>query len=145
MEQRFNFTYAVKRLELALRPRFNAACASAGMTPAQYTAMTVLRSLPGLPSSELARRSFVRAQTMAMTLDPLLEAGYIRREQDPNHARRMLLHLTDAGADVLRRAEPEFNAFEDLIVSELTPEEQETFARLLRRVRKTIDAHGHRP
>lgn len=133
-----NFTYVIKQVELALRPLIDAACAAAGMTTAQYTALTVLEQRPGITSSELARRSFVRAQTMAQTMDPLLEAGLVHRERDPGHARRLLLSLTDAGSQAIARARPQVAALERLIMTDFSADEAATFADCLRRVRRSL-------
>ncbi|WP_156760061.1 MarR family winged helix-turn-helix transcriptional regulator [Microbacterium karelineae] len=133
-----NFTYVIKQIELALRPMIESACASAGMTTAQFTALTVLERRPGITSSELARRSFVRAQTMAQTMDPLLEAGLVRRERDPAHARRLLLSLTDEGRAAIARAQPPVDALEELIRSSFSEKESAEFADYLRRVRHAL-------
>lgn len=135
-----NFTYVIKQLELALRPLIEEACAAAGMTTAQYTALTVLERRPGITSSELARRSFVRAQTMAQTMDPMLDAGLVRRERDPLHARRLLLYLTDEGAAAIARAAPHVGALERRIATGFTEEEGAAFAEYLRRARHSLQA-----
>lgn len=137
MEQS-NFTYVIKQLELALRPHFDELCASVGMTPAQFTALTVLQRRPGITSSELARRSFVRAQTMAATLEPMLEAGLLQREKDPAHARRMLLSLTEKGAEVAAALAPGMSEIDEIVVRDFTNEERELFAQLLRRARRAM-------
>ena len=142
--QRTNVVYVIKQLELALRPRFLAACAEAGMTAAQYTALTVLERRPGITSSELARRSFVRAQTMAATIDPLLEAGLVRREHDPQHGRRMLLSLTDAGAQAIAALDPQVARVEELLLADFDEQERATFIDLLRRARLALDERDHR-
>lgn len=140
-----NFTYVIKQLELALRPHFNQICTDAGLSAAQYTALTVLRRRPDLTSSELARRSFVRAQTMAATIDPLLTAGLVSRSQDPQHRRRMLLRLTPAGEERLAEIAPRMRALEELVVADLTADEQAEFARSLRSARHSLDTAGPRP
>jgi len=136
--ERSSFTYVIKQLELALRPHFDGLCAAVGMTPAQLTALTVLQRRPGITSSDLARRSFVRAQTMAATVEPMLEAGLLRREKDPTHARRMLLYLTDKGAEVAATLAPGVDQIEEIIVRGFTDEERDEFARLLRRARNSM-------
>ncbi len=140
-----NFTYVIKQVELALRPHFNAVCANAGLTPAQYTALTVLARRPGLTSSELARRSFVRAQTMAATIEPLLGDRLVRREQDPTHQRRMLLDLTPKGEALLEEMSPAIRAVEDLIVAEIDENARADFAHYLRSARRSLDTAGPRP
>lgn len=144
MESSRGLVYIIKQLDLALRPRLFEACAAAGMTAAQYTAMTVLARRPGITSSELARRSFVRAQTMAATMDPLLEAGFVRRESDPLHRRRILLFLTESGAEAVADLTPQVEALEDLLVSDLSENEREQFGDYLRRARNALDRAGHR-
>ena len=137
-----SYVYVIKQLDLALRPRFAEACATEGLTLAQYTALTVLKRLPGITSSELARRSFVRAQTMATTLDPLLESGFVRRESDPGHGRRMLLFLTERGDEVVARLSPEIETLEELLVSDLDEDERSRFADYLRRCRHAMHEAG---
>ncbi|NLE22939.1 MAG: MarR family transcriptional regulator [Actinobacteria bacterium] len=143
MEQT-NFTYVIKQVELALRPYILGACAAAGMTTAQFTALTVLERRPGITSSELARRSFVRAQTMAQTMDPLLESGLVRRERDPQHARRMRLYLTDKGAAAIADARPQVDQLEQLLTTGFTEDEAAAFGNYLRRVRHSL-VHGTPP
>lgn len=143
--ERGHSVYVVKQLELALRPRFLAACAQVGMTAAQYTALTVLRRRPGTTSSELARRSFVRAQTMAATMDPLLDAGLVRRERDPMHGRRILLSLTSAGLETLARLDPQVAQVEALMLADFDDDERATFERLLHRARRSLENRGQEP
>ncbi len=143
--QTSNFAYVIKQVEMALRPHFLAVCKQANLTPAQYTALSVLERLPGLTSSELARRSLVRAQTMAATIEPLLAEGLVRREQDPEHGRRMLLHLTPLGVERLAEIAPNLQSVEELIVADLDDESRRDFARFLRSARHSLDAAGPRP
>ncbi|MGO1410810.1 MULTISPECIES: MarR family winged helix-turn-helix transcriptional regulator [unclassified Microbacterium] len=133
------FAYVIKQLELALRRRLMDACRESGLTSAQYTALSVLVRRPGLTSSELARRSLVRAQTMAMTIDPMLETGFVRREPDPAHARRRLLFLTELGARKLEEVDPHIAALEEHMVADLDAAERDMLAELLRRCRRTFE------
>ncbi|KAA9157993.1 MarR family transcriptional regulator [Microbacterium lushaniae] len=142
MTEAGGFVYVIKQLELALRPRLEAACAEAGMTAAQFTALTVLRRRPGTTSSDLARRSFVRAQTMAGTLEPLIEQGLVRREPDPQHRRRIRLFLTDAGVQAIDRLEPRVVELEQTLLTDLDEHERALFAEYLRRARHAMrDEH----
>jgi DNA-binding MarR family transcriptional regulator len=82
---------------------------------------------------------------MAATIEPLLAEGLVRREQDPAHGRRMLLHLTPLGVERLAEIAPRIRAVEDLIVAELDAESRENFARYLRSARHSLDSAGPRP
>lgn len=144
MERHSNLIYVIKQLDLALRPRFTDLCATVGLTAAQYTALSVLYRRSGISSSELARRSLVRAQTMAGTIDPLIDAGYVRRDADPDHGRRLLLSITPRGAEVVEALTPSIHALEDLLAADLTDQERAQFADYLRRARTSLDRAGHR-
>jgi DNA-binding MarR family transcriptional regulator len=137
--------YVIKQLELALRPRLIDACSRAGLTSPQYTALTVLRRRPAITSSELARRSLVRPQTMATTIEALLDRGLVTRENDVSHARRMLLYLTDSGSRVIDEVAPLVQELENLVIADLSPEESEQFADYLRRARQSISASHRLP
>ncbi|MHA6695642.1 MarR family winged helix-turn-helix transcriptional regulator [Homoserinimonas sp. A520] len=143
-DQPTGYFYAIKQLEMALRPRFMEACAAHGVTLAQYTAMTILERRPGMTSSELARRIFVRAQTMATTLDPLLERGHLRRTSDPAHGRRFLLFLTEAGVEVVVAIGKITRHIEAELVADLSEVEQEQFMSYIRRTRNEISRNRDR-
>ena len=57
--------YLLKQVELAVRFRLDELLRPAGLTVLQYTALTVLERHPNLTSAQLARNSFVTAQTMS--------------------------------------------------------------------------------
>jgi DNA-binding MarR family transcriptional regulator len=130
--------YALKQLETILRPRFTRVCVDHGLTATQFTALTVLSRRPGLTSSELARRSFVTAQSMAGTLEPLLERGLVSREQDPGHGRRMLLTLTGSDEAVIQEAGPDVLELEDSMVDGLSHEDRVQLEELLRHCRRAL-------
>ena len=133
-----SFLYVIKQIELALRPRFMEACAARGISGAQYTALTVLDRHPGITSSDLARRSFVRAQTMATTLDPLIELGFVARVQDPEHGRRILLYLTPRGARAIADLTPLIDALEGEMLDGFSDEERVLFSDFLRKSRHNL-------
>lgn len=134
------FIYTIKQLELGLRAPLEQATQGAGLTTAQFTALAVLSRWPGLTSSELARRSFVRAQTMAQTIAPLLSSGYIRRQDDPTNGRRMRLSLTTQGLAALDSIREAVSNLEDEFLSGLLPQERENFAAYMRSCRSTLDS-----
>lgn len=132
------FIYTVKQIELGLRVPTEEVAQQAGLTAAQFTALAVLERWPGITSSELARRSFVRAQTMAENIAVLLEAEYIRRERDPENMRRFRLYLTDTGHETLRAARSAMDELEDKLLAAFTPQERKDFARYLRTARRAL-------
>jgi DNA-binding MarR family transcriptional regulator len=95
--------YLIKQVELAIRQRLDEVASTQDLTALQYTALTVLERHPGMTSAELARNSFVRAQTMAEMVTYLLGRGLVKRERDPHNRRQYLLFLTRKGQTVVDR------------------------------------------
>jgi len=93
--------YLIKQVELAVRQALDDVVATAGLTALQYTALTVLERHPGITSAELARNSFVRAQSMAEMVTYLLGRDLVTRERDERNRKQYLLALSREGQQVL--------------------------------------------
>ena len=93
--------YLIKQVELAVRQALDDVVATADLTTLQYTALTVLERHPGITSAELARNSFVRAQTMAEMVTYLLGRDLVTRERDERNRKQYLLSLTRKGQKTL--------------------------------------------
>ncbi|HJP77046.1 MAG TPA: MarR family transcriptional regulator [Pseudonocardiaceae bacterium] len=98
--------YLIKQVELAIRARLDEILRPAGLTALQYTALTVLEGHSDLTASQLARRSFVTAQSTADLVNALLDRGLVERHRDPADRRRLVLALTRAGHQVLDEYRP---------------------------------------
>ena len=93
--------YLVKQVELAVRSHLDNLLRPAGLTALQYTALTVLERHPDLSSAQLARNSFVTAQSMADMITALEGRGLIERHRDRVDRRRLVVALTTAGRGLL--------------------------------------------
>ena len=93
--------YLIKQVELAVRQALDDVVATADLTTLQYTALTVLERHPGITSAELARNSFVRAQSMAEMVTYLLGRGLVTRERDERNRKQYLLSLSAEGKRIL--------------------------------------------
>ncbi len=113
--------YMMKQLELAVRARLEDIFRPIGLTALQYTALTVLERHPNLSSAQLARNSFVTAQTMADMVTALRDRGLIARRRDPDDLRRFVLGLTDDGQRLLDRYRSEVSVLEAAMLAGLTP------------------------
>ena len=72
-----------------------------GITALRYTALTVLEQHDGLPAAQLARRSFVTAQSTADMVRTLEQRGWVVTERNPESRRELQIRLTDAGRALL--------------------------------------------
>jgi DNA-binding MarR family transcriptional regulator len=96
--------YALKRAQHALRVAMDDALRPLGLTAPQYSTLAAIELEPGLSNAELARLSFVTAQTMQGIVANLERDGLFRREEDPAHGRILRGELTKRGRDVLAKA-----------------------------------------
>lgn len=133
--------YAVKQVELAIRAQLDDLLRPTGVTTLQYTALTVLARRDGLTSAELARNSFVTAQTMTDMVSGLERRGFISRSADPEHGRRLLISLTVEGRGFLREHTAGVGAIEARMVSGLADDERATLHDLLNRCRAALADH----
>ena len=124
--------YLVKQLELAVRSHLDNLLRPAGLTALQYTALTVLERHPDLSTAELARNSFVTAQSMADMVTALEGRGLIERHRDRADRRRLVVALTAAGRDLLDRYRDEVDALEQQMLAGLTKAQVAGLRRSLR-------------
>ena len=111
---------------------------AADLTTLQYTALTVLERHPGITSAELARNSFVRAQTMAQMTTQLEGRDLIKRDRDPQSRRQFKLQLTDNGRDVLVALRDEVAGVERDMLAGLTSAEAQQLRAALRACRVAL-------
>ncbi|BBH71424.1 MarR family transcriptional regulator [Actinoplanes sp. OR16] len=123
--------YLVKQLELAVRARLDDLVRSAGITALQYTALTVLERHDGLSAAQLARDSFVTAQSMADMVRALESRGLIRRERNAGNRRELLIRLTPAGRALLASVATPVQDLESRLVSKMSPDEAADFRQSL--------------
>ena len=112
--------YLLKRVELAVRARLDEIVRPAGLTAAQYTALTVLERHDDMSSAQLARHSFVTAQSMADMITTLQGRKLIERHRDRADRRRLVVSLTAEGRMLLDRYRDEVAALEDDMIAGLS-------------------------
>jgi DNA-binding MarR family transcriptional regulator len=133
--------YLIKQVELAIRQRLDEISATQDLTALQYTALTVLERHPGMTSAELARNSFVRAQTMAEMITYLLDRRLVSRKRDPDNRRQYLLSLTRKGQTVVDRLRHPVAAIEEEMVEALDRGDVDALRRYLLTCRKSLHEH----
>jgi DNA-binding MarR family transcriptional regulator len=115
--------YLVKQVELAVRSHLDNLLRPAGLTALQYTALTVLERHPDMSAAQLARNSFVTAQSMADMITALEGRGLIQRHRDQADRRRLVVALTSAGRELLDDYRDQVAALENRMLAGLCSEE----------------------
>lgn len=123
--------YLVKQLELAVRARLDELVRGHGITALQYTALTVLERHDGLSAAQLARDSFVTAQSMADMVRALETRALIRRERNPASRRELLIHLTTEGRALLTAVADPVQDLESRMIAKLTENQAAEFRQSL--------------
>ncbi len=119
-------TYLVGRLDRALRKRINEALAPAGLSVAQYTTLSVLKTRGELSNAQLASRAFISPQAMNEVVQVLEAQKLVTRRPDPSHGRIVQLTLTARGIDTLRECDAAVRALEQSMLGSLAERERET-------------------
>jgi DNA-binding MarR family transcriptional regulator len=123
--------YMVKQVELAVRSRVDEIVRPVGLTAAQYTALTVLERHTDMSSAQLARSSFVTAQSMADMITALEGRALIERHRDRTDRRRLVVALTDDGRAMLDRCRDEVAALEATMLAGLSAGQTQTLRGIL--------------
>lgn len=123
--------YMVKQVELVVRSRLDDLVKPAGITALQYTSLTVLERHDGLSAAQLARDSFVTAQSIADLVRSLENRGLVRRERNPRNRRELLISLTDEGRELLAQVADEVRDLEERMVRDLTAHQADQFRQAL--------------
>jgi DNA-binding MarR family transcriptional regulator len=130
--------YLIKQVELAVRSRLDDLLRPSGLTASQYTALTVLERHADMSSAQLARHSFVTAQSMAEMITALEGRGLIERHRDRADRRRLVVALTTDGRRLLDRYRDAVTALEAQMLAGLTKPEVSGLRRSLQACRANL-------
>ena len=130
--------YLVKQVELAVRSHLDNLLRPAGLTALQYTALTVLERHPDMSAAQLARNSFVTAQSMADMITALEGRGLIERHRDQTDRRRLVVALTSAGRELLDDYRDQVAALEERMLAGLNSGETSQLRRSLHACRANL-------
>jgi DNA-binding MarR family transcriptional regulator len=99
-----------------------------------------------LPGHVVAERLLVSSASMTSLLDTLERRGLIERHPHPVDRRKVLIHLTDAGAEIVDRMLPVVHAASTEAFAHLSEGDRGQLIEMLSAVRAgLVDAAGSRP
>jgi len=123
--------YVLRRAQLAGFEAFHRATAGIDITPARYTALTIVGANPGLTQSALGNALGTARSGAMMVTNWLEKRGLAERRSLPDDARAWGLHLTPQGAAQLRKLNRRVRANDAAFAARLAPRERQTLKRLL--------------
>lgn len=131
--------WALRRAELAVQAFKDQRLRPIGLAAAHYSLLISIHAEPGRTGAEAARRLNVTPQAVASLVGKLEDRGLVERRPHPRHRHVHELHLTDAGRDALRDAEPAITAIEERISQTLGPEDTARLTTLLNGVTNAMN------
>ncbi len=112
-----------------------------GITLAQCQAVVEIGREKVISLTDLADLMGLDKSTMSRTINNLVRAGLVQREQDGNNRRYVAIRLTDRGSILYRGIEDSMTAYYQRILDGITKEKQEqvneSLTLLLKAARKT--------
>ena len=134
-------SYAVARLERAVRAVIAERVAPYGLTVLQYTTLSVLhRHGAPLSNAQLARRAYMTPQSMSEVIDALQNKGLIRRNPHPNHGRLLPATLTPKGRRVLTACDEAVDEMEAMMLAGMSERERTAFLGALKSAVRALGA-----
>jgi DNA-binding MarR family transcriptional regulator len=110
------------------------------LTLSQYYLLLPLRGDGALPVSQLAERAGLSAPTVTRVVDGLQRSGLLTRERSDRDRRAVLVSLTPAGQERMRRKEHDLAQRRRRLYEQLDPGEREHAERLLRHLAELVSA-----
>lgn len=108
-------------------------CARKKLSLGQFGVLEALYHKGNLSVGQVQEKILSTSGTIAVIVSNLEARGYICKERDSQDKRRFILHLTDAGRQVIAQVYPENEAKIISIMQFWTAEEQQSLAALLKR------------
>lgn len=126
-------SYAIARLHQMVFALVSERAAQHGLTALQFTTLSVLnRNGSPLSNSQLARRSFMTAQSMHEVIHRLERDGLIARTPHPNHGRKLPATLTAKGSRILAACEAGVSEFEATMLKGFTKAQRSSFLEMVK-------------
>lgn len=127
--------FAIKQAQEHVFDTFMAATPDPNITPARFSALTIIANNPDLTQVDLARSLGIARSGAAAMLKVLQDLGYISQDAADGDKRTVRLVLRPAGRLALEAVTEAVREQDKQLTSALTPEERETFMSLLNRIR----------
>ena len=109
------------------------------IAPEQFAAMKMISEDGEMTQSKIAVMLAKAKPTVSRALDALEKKGFITRDEADADRRIKQIHLTKKGREVLDTVIPMAASFNNTLYERLTPQEIETFFRVLDTIGETVE------
>lgn len=126
--------YAASRASYELRRAFNAHVGPLGLKVVEFSILVLVRANRQVNQKQLAQALDLSPPRLAVTLDHMVEAGWVQRVRSTSDRRAQHIHLTPEGQALCERAEAISQTMERDSLARLSPAEQALLIELLLKV-----------
>lgn len=126
--------YLLRQAQTAHRHAMERALADAGVTPPQFSVLTMLAAYPGASGADVARLSLLTPQTVHVIVGNLERMGAIARTPHAVHGRVLQIEITAAGKKLLKLCKASVRKVEQALLENLSPAEEAVIRRWLVRL-----------
>lgn len=121
--------YLLRQAAGAHRLRMERALADLGVTPPQFSVLTILSAYPGYSNADIARVTLLTPQTVSVIVNNLERLGAITRTPHAVHGRIQQIELSKTGRTLLASCRTRVHALDRELAGDLGTSEE----RMLRR------------
>jgi DNA-binding MarR family transcriptional regulator len=123
--------YKLKQTQHSLRLHMDEALRTLDLTTPQYAVLAQLELRSGISNADLARASFITAQSMHGIVTNLEKNNLVKRKRDPQHGRILCTELTKQGMKTVQQAHKIIRKVEATMISTLTENNKVLLEKLL--------------
>ena len=126
--------YATSRAALELRKVFTQHMEAFGLTTPQFSILMLVFDNGDVNQKQLGQALDISPPNMAVTIDKLVERGWVERVRSTQDRRAMQIHLTPRGRELVERAEKIAATMENPALRMLSAAERALLIELLLKV-----------
>ncbi len=123
--------YLLRQAAAAHRLRMERALADLGVTPPQFSVLTILAAYPGYSNADIARVTLLTPQTVCVIVANLERMGAITRTPHAVHGRIKQIELSKSGRALLASCKTRVHALDRDLSGELSPADERAIRRWL--------------
>jgi DNA-binding MarR family transcriptional regulator len=131
--------YQIRQAQTASFRDLAAPLKALGLTPGEFSLLTIVRANPGLRQADLVQVYGLDKSTLSVAVARLAKRGLIRQRRDEEDRRRQAFDLTAEGGRILDRATEIVEDQERRMADALAPGEAERLMGALRRIVAALD------
>jgi DNA-binding MarR family transcriptional regulator len=126
--------YASTRASITMRRVFVRHLGPLDLKIVEFSILMLVASNPQINQKRLGAALDISAPNMAVTLDRMVERGWVERVRSTQDRRAQQIHLTPQGAELVQRAEKIASTMENAALKVLSPAERALLIELLIKV-----------